>query len=145
MSSVDARQMARCHFKLLQVVGIEVLLLCQLACIAVQYSSPKRAQDADAAKRTLEVTVLQASFASSRGFYARSFADLEAHFSRSSGSRAELDGYQYEMNITPSGYDLKSWPIDRNSGYRSFFADETGVVRFAMFPKMAGPSDQPLQ
>jgi hypothetical protein len=125
-----------------------VLLIstCMASCIAVQYPSQKRAQDLRAAATVRRLVVLEEEFYRRKGRYTESFSDLGAELSGPIGKAICTGGYCYSVALSKVGFEVRSWPEQRGkSGYRSFYADATQVVRFTVEARPASVMDEPLR
>lgn len=58
-----------------------------------------------------------------------------------SGSKS---GYSFAVEATGESFSVVATPQSEQAGTRSFFADQTGVIRFAPGSGGAGPGDEPI-
>lgn len=129
--------------------GVGLLLLltmifCCTACVHLEYPARKRKQDADAARWMRTLASRQIDYYSSHGRYARSFSEL-SEAGPIDRQQFCTGGYCYSLKPMESGYEMRAWPEKRGeSGYRSFYLDQTGLLRFSLGTQ-AGPSDEILR
>jgi hypothetical protein len=125
------------------VTLLVALAASQTACIAVQYVSPRRAQDANAARTMRRLMTLENDYCVRTGSYSRSFSEIVGRVLRLAGRHGCVRGYCYSLEATSFSYEIRALPETPQSGYRSFYADQRGVLRFSMAAN-AGPTDQAL-
>jgi hypothetical protein len=55
----------------------------------------------------------------------------------------DVEGYRYQIELTPAGYKATAWPIEYGkTGYRSLYFDETGIFRESWTAERAKASDK---
>jgi hypothetical protein len=120
--------------------------LAYTGCTTPQFRSQKREQDAQAARTMRHLVALEHRYHERNGRYAAVFAELGDALPRVSGEQGCASGYCYLVKLTTTGYELRAWPEKQGeSGYRSFFADKTRVLRFTAQSRQADASDEALQ
>jgi len=103
------------------------------ACVAVEFRTQKRSQDVKAGSNMRLLVQLQEGCRARVGRYATTFGELQLpprmglHFDGAEGCGY---GYCYLLTTDLAGYELWAWPDQRASGYRSFYADQSGIVRY---------------
>jgi hypothetical protein len=124
---------------------IAALMFADGGCIAVQYPSRQREQDADAARMMRRLAVEEGRHYERHGHYSAEFSDFAGGIIRGKGPESCIDGYCYLVSLTSTGYELRGWPErSGESGYRSFFSDESGLLRFTTKRRQADSSDEVL-
>ena len=133
----------------LNVVFVIAIIANSSGCIAVQYPSRKRQQDYDAGKKIRQLVLLQKRYHETNGSYAQTIPTLQLSMqSRSELNRPDgcLAGYCYSIKLTAGGFELYAKPERAGeSGYRSFYVDQSGVLRFTTQSRYANSTDPSLE
>src|SRR5512136_874034 len=129
---------------LIVITVMSVIVAIALMMAAVQ---PRRAANEASAIITVR-TILTAErvYSETRGH--GSFGSLdELHEANvideviASGSKS---GYTFALEASGESFSIVATPESEQSGTRSFFADQTGVIRFAVGSGGAGAGDEPI-
>jgi len=132
--------------RIVRITFVVALLFGNTACIAVDYPSKRRAQDAQAARALRSVAALENSYRARTGRYTERFADLGRPLQDIPGQRGCAAGYCYELALTANGFEARAWPETLGeSGYRSFYVDQSGVVRYTVKSARASSHDHVLE
>src|SRR5581483_9748547 len=101
-------------------------IACQNAC-----RDPKLERDMAARDRIKKLMALQNDYYLRHYRYAGTFRDLipTDYDLTITGSQAYGGGYVFVLSTTSDGYVLRARP-ERDAGYRSFYADQTGLMTF---------------
>ena len=78
------------------------------------------------------------------GRYSQSLSELDRDLAQRKAPNGCLRGYCYRLRVTVGGYEIEAWPERPESGYRSFYANESGVLRYSVGSQMATVKDAPL-
>lgn len=55
------------------------------------------------------------------------------------------NGYRLRVLLSESGYTITAWPVnDGKTGFRSYYCDQTGIVRGSWGPGLATATSPPL-
>jgi hypothetical protein len=126
-------------------VAAAVLAIQTAACVAIEVSSTKRQQDSDAAKEMRRLLKAEKDYRLQAGRYSEILADLDGSFTRLKRDEQCSAGYCYGIKLSPTGYEIHARPqAPGKSGYRSFYGDETGVLRYSVTQNVANGQDRPL-
>jgi len=94
-------------------------------------------------KELRAINASEAEFYRARARYG-SFAEIEAlrnGFAKLDAGRAQGHGYGLQINLYPDGYALTAHPISHEQGERSFYTDNTSVIRGRFGTDDANASD----
>jgi len=126
---------------------IELLIVIAIIVILISAAAPKfsqilmNARETAAARHITTIHTAQAQYNSQFGRYATSLAELGAPASGQEGpaganlipqelASGSKGGYKFTLEGTPTGYKLTAVPIAfGNTGRRSFYSDQTMVIR----------------
>ena len=115
------------------------------SCMSVQIRSQRRDQDAHAAQTVRAIVENQRLYHLQKGRYAARLSDLDIPNMQNSNDPQQpvhLRGYCYLLKLSKEGYEVEAWPeIADQSGYRSFYGDNTGLITFTLKWRAAGPND----
>jgi hypothetical protein len=129
--------------KLIISLFLTVILL-ETACIQVQFMGSKRAQDTEAWKNMGLLMASEEAYFQRNGRYALTFAGLQLPAKtglQSADHQGCHKGYCYSLKMIDAGYELQAWPESTSTGYRSFYVDQTGVLRFTTASRRAQATD----
>jgi type IV pilus assembly protein PilA len=126
---------------------IELLIVIAIIVVLISYAAPKFSSYMMSARETAAmgairtINTAQAQYSSQFGRFAASLTELGPPTSGQSGPAAAdlipadlaqgLKGnYKFVVELTPTGYRVVATPVAyNNSGRRSFYSDETMVLR----------------
>jgi len=122
-----------------------LLMLAAAGCIQIELETPTEAQDAHARANVIVLVARESAYRERFGRYAATFGELQPPVDTQlpfGGYEGCSRGYCYALKGTESGYELRAWPQEwRRSGHRSFYADETGIVRYTAQTRLADRGD----
>jgi hypothetical protein len=125
---------------------IAVLANTTVSCVSAQYPSRKREQDAEAGRTMRRLISLEFSYRAEHKSYAGLFSELPYEPLANGGSTPCAHGYCYSLNLVRDGFELRARPEKRGeSGYRSFYSNQTGGVRFTTEMRDANANDDVLR
>ena len=124
------------------------LLIWDGGCVQVDLRTRKMAQDALAAANMRRLVEHEKVYRARNGRYARALRDLGVAPDMGLALSTEGAcgrGYCYQLHSDGSTYQLRAWRDGRDSGYRSFYADQNGVVRYTAQARIANDQDDPVR
>ena len=152
---VGARNHGFTLIELLVVVAIILVLL------AIAIPNIKTAQlvtkETAVAKEVQTINQAQIQYMTQYGQYASALAELGPPSGASGGREAaqlipgslasgEKNGYQFIVTRTASGYSINANPrVFNSTGRRTFYSDETNIIRQHWGPEPAGPQSEELK
>ena len=123
-----------------------IFLSFEAACVQVQIRGNKREQDHEAWVTMHTLISSENTYFERARRYSGKFNELILPKPLSlnlKSSEGCISGYCYRLSLSSDGYTIVGWPqYWEKSGYRSFYADQTGLMRFTLEPRVATASDE---
>jgi hypothetical protein len=111
-----------------------------------QFSSRQRSQDHQAWLSVRGFMDSQSEWFRRHGRYSSDWTEIgwsearEITFNHGVGC---AEGYCYQAVVEDSKYSIRAWPMEwGKSGYRSFFGDQTGMMRYTTEHRLANSHDE---
>lgn len=158
LSDLRSKRMTRRGFTLMELMIVVAIIFVILAIAVPKYNQSKMLANETAAIRTIgTVHTTQAQYQSQFGRYAVTLQELGPPASGQPGQAAadlipgdlaagKKSGFNFQMQGTPGGYTLTVTPESYNgSGRRSFFSDQTMVIRENWGPEPATASSKEIK
>jgi type IV pilus assembly protein PilA len=155
-----SRRRDRRGFSLIELLIVVAIILI-LAAIAAPKLNQNRmlAQETAATREIQTINTAQTQYFSQFGRYATSLAELgpggadntagegpsAANLIPGELAKGAHSGYKFTMTGTPNGYTISAVPeVFGNTGRRTFFSDQSNVIREKWSNEPAGPTDAEL-